>query len=91
MNLAAEWFQETKRRFAVVVDAVMRQREGTEQPAPDRALMISGVTIAGVTAIVAAVSGFGWRETPQSMRGQKMPCANIDNRLLLLSGERAHR
>src|ERR1700731_506197 len=69
INLAAERLEETQRRFAVMVDAIVREREGPEQPAPDGALMISGVAIAGAAAVMACISCFARRETPQSIRG----------------------
>src|SRR6267378_5451352 len=69
INLAAERLEETQRRFAVLVDAVVCECEGSEQPAPDRALMISGVAIAGAAAVMAGISRFARREAPQSMRG----------------------
>src|SRR5260370_20515885 len=45
----------------------------------------------GPSAVIPAVSRFARRETPQSMRGQEAPRANIDNRRLLLGSERADR
>lgn len=69
INLAAERLEETQRRFAVVVDAVVCEREGAQEPAPDGALMISGVAIAGAAAVMAGISWFAGCETPQSMRG----------------------
>src|SRR5260370_8291700 len=44
---SSERREETQRRFAVVVDAIMRECERAEQPAPDGALMICAVPIAG--------------------------------------------
>ena len=68
---------------------VVREREGTEQPAPDGALMIGRVAVAGAAAVMAGISGFARREAAQPVRGQEIPRANIDNRFLLLGSERA--
>src|SRR5207302_4559382 len=91
VNLAAERLEEALCRFAVAVHAIVRERERPEQPAPDGALMISGVAIPGTTAVMAGISGFAGRETPQSMRGHETPRANVDNRLVLLGGQGAYR
>ena len=69
MNLAAKRLKEAQGRVAVVVDAVVCKREGTEQPAPDGALMIDSVTIARTASVMAGVSRLTGRETPQPMRG----------------------
>src|SRR5260370_29310727 len=68
MNLAAERLEETQRRLAVVVDAIVCECERAEQPAPDGALMIGGVAIAGAASVMAGISRFARRETPQSVR-----------------------
>src|SRR5882762_10127760 len=53
--------------------------------------MISCITLAGRAAVMAGISWLARRETPQSVRGQEAPRANIHNRLLLLGRERAYR
>ena len=69
INLAAERLEETQCRFAVMVNTVVCEREGTKQPAPDGALMIGSVAFARAAAVMACISCFARRETPQSVRG----------------------
>src|SRR5260370_272311 len=91
INETTKRLKKAQGRFAIVVNAIVCDSKRAEQPAPDCALMIRSIAITGASAVMAAVSGFARRKTPQSIRGQETPCANIDDFLLLLCGERAHR
>ena len=63
----AKWFQETLRNVAIAIDAEMGQSEGSKQPGPDGALMISGVALANAATAVAFVRWVGTGETAQSV------------------------
>src|SRR5260370_21903704 len=66
INLAAERLEKTQSRFAVVVDAIVRESERPEQPAPDGALMISDVAIASAAPLMACITCLAMRHTTQS-------------------------
>src|SRR6266478_2800013 len=68
VNLMPERLEETQGHFSVLIDTIVREREGPEQPSPDCALMIGRITISGAAAVMAAITRFVRRETPQSMR-----------------------
>src|SRR5260370_42230403 len=67
IDLAAERFEETQRRIAVLIDAIVREREGAGQPSPDPALMIGRITIAGAAAVMAAITTSARPQSPPSM------------------------
>src|SRR6266581_8544203 len=89
IDLTFQGREEPQRSRAVAVNAIVRKSEGAEQPAPYGALMIRGVAIARAATVVPGVARLTRSEAPQSVRGEEIPGANLDNRLLLFERERA--
>src|SRR5262249_3882418 len=81
--------QERERRRAVLVDAEMREGEWTEEPAPDRSLMIGAVAPVGAAGIRALISRIARREAPQSERRVEVAGARVDHAPLAVGVERA--
>src|SRR5215469_5124317 len=52
--------------------------ERANQPRPNRAPMINGVSRTGIALIVWSVAGFGWRERAQTERGEQKNFDSID-------------
>src|SRR5438552_16325933 len=58
-----------ERGGAILVHAVVRQREWTQQPPPNQALMVDGITLtraAGIDASIAALTGRKASQTERS-------------------------
>src|ERR1700722_13261808 len=91
MNLFTEGLEKPPRRAAIPVHTQMREHEWAEQPTPHSTLVIRAVTLSTTPAIMSLVTRFALRQAAQSVRSKKSPGANIDNRFLLLRGERAVR
>src|SRR5579871_4269946 len=84
-------FEETERVGLVLVDAVMREGERTERPAPNGTLVIGGVAIARAAAKVSDVAGFVSSEAAQAEWCKKFGLANVDYGFLLIRRERRAR
>jgi len=84
------WLEELSRSGLVLVDAEMRESEGTEEPTPGCALVIRSITFAGTAEVVRYVAGFARTETTQAYRSEELGAANINDRSLLHGIERAH-
>src|SRR5579864_2929132 len=67
----------------IIVHAEVRQREGSEQPAPNGALVICAVSFDHRAAVAAAISWIIRREAAKAVRGQEMPGAGIHHSALL--------
>src|SRR6266571_5269793 len=85
------WDEKTQRSRGVAVNAIVRKSEGAEQPAPYGALMIRGVAIARAATVVPGIARLTRSEASQSVRGEEIPGADLDNGLLLFERERADR
>src|SRR5262245_15122510 len=83
--------QECARGAAVAVHAGVREREGSEQPAPHGALMVGAVTLALISGAAAAVPGIAWRQTAEAERRHQLARADGDDPSLELERERALR
>jgi hypothetical protein len=90
-NVRAQWLKITKRCGAVVVDTEMREREGSQQPAPNRPLMISGVSGSRVPTVVALIIGFAKCEAPEAVASEQALTAGVHDRFLLLRAKRTDR
>lgn len=86
-----ERFKKGASRGAILVNAIMGESEGTEEPAPDRALMVGGIALAWSAGIGGSVTGFAGSEAAQSVWGQQMGDASVDDGFLLLGEQRADR
>src|ERR1700730_17562444 len=91
MNLFTERLEKTYRRSAIRANTEMRQHQWAEEPTPHGALMIRAVTLSIIATVMSLVAGFALREAAQSVRSNKPPGTNIDNRFLLFRGKRALR
>src|SRR5471032_1386617 len=69
--------QQRVRLPGIGVDSVVRDRERTEQPAPDRALVIDRVAVAWTTGVAASVVGMPWRQAAQAHRREQLTAADI--------------
>jgi len=63
----------------VTVHPVMGYGVGTQQPRPDGALVIAGITLAGVARVAVRVARVGGRKASQPDRSQELPGAHIDD------------
>src|SRR5215831_18281062 len=80
IQMRSKTFKQCQGVSGVAVYPVMRQGIGTEEPRPDGALVIAGIALAGVARVTVRVARVGGRKAPQANRGQKLPCAHIDDR-----------
>jgi hypothetical protein len=55
VNLLSKGLEKAHRGFVVAVNAKMGQHEGSEQPAPDRSLVIDGVALPVASAIMPLI------------------------------------
>ena len=86
---SGERLQEVECCRFVLIDAEMSEGEGTEEPAPDGALMIGGVAVARTATIVRDVSRFVRAETAKAEGSEKFSAADIHDGFLLFGRERA--
>lgn len=75
VNRNSQGFEKAHGFGAVAVDAQVREHERSQQPAPDRALMIGGIAILGSAGVVALVSGLAGGEAAQPIGREQMLCA----------------
>ena len=76
-------FEKTPCHFRILVNAQMGEDKRANKPTPDSSLMIDAVAMLGRSAVVPVVLGDTHGQTPQSVRGQQAPGADIDDRFLL--------
>ena len=57
VDVAKHRFQKGHRRFGVLIDAQVGEREWTEQPAPHRALVVGGVAFFHASGVVPLIAG----------------------------------
>jgi hypothetical protein len=69
----------------VVIHPQVRQHKGPHQPRPHRPLMVSSVTLPLVSAVPSDKAWHFRREAAQSVRGQKVLRAYIDDARCCLS------
>src|SRR6516164_4798179 len=65
----------------------MGERERAKQPSPDRALMVSGVSLTGSAATFAFVARFARSQAAQAMRGEQLLCEDVYDCLSLYRGK----
>ena len=75
----------------IATDTTVGEAKGSKQPAPNRSLMITAVTLQYATAIARMVFGATGRERAQSERGEKLTPADLYDFPLILQRERAVR
>src|SRR5215469_12976744 len=80
VQMRSETFKQCEGVSGVAVDPVMCQGIGTEEPRPHGALVVAGITLAGVARVTVRVARVGGRKASQANRGQKLTCAYIDDR-----------
>src|SRR4030095_5102787 len=78
-----ERLQEREGGGAVFVNAMVRESERSEQPAPDDPLVISGVALATAAGIDTGIARFTRRKAAQSIRSQQVGCAGVNDSCLL--------
>src|SRR5712691_1341825 len=69
--------QERARRLRVAVDLEVSERERTEEPRPDRALVVGAVALALIAAVAALVRWVAGREAPEAVGRDEMPGAGV--------------
>src|SRR5271168_4830283 len=79
------------RKAGIPKHAKVRAGEGSEQPRPHRAHVVGGVAMPRITGVGSNVSGFVRAQAAQSVAGQKIPAAALDNRAHLRRRQRAVR
>src|SRR6516165_5780836 len=80
--------QQSLRCRSVAADATGSEAEGSQQPGPDRPLMIAAIALPNAAAVARPVSGVAGRQRAQSIRGEKVMPADPNNSRLLFQRER---
>lgn len=73
---------------AVAVGAEMRECERSEQPSPNRPLVISSIARALIAAIVALIAGFAGRKTTEAIAREQVLRADVNDGFLLVFQKR---
>ena len=81
-KVVADRLEPSLRRRGVAVNPVMRQRPMPEQPGPDRSLVITAIAVADAAAVLAVILRVVRRQRPQTVRGQQLRAALLEDAAL---------
>src|SRR5271165_723588 len=87
-DLLPERFEKTHRQACVAINTQVRLDERPHEPAPHRALMISGIALPGAAPVAWRVPRFSLSQAPKSVRCDQPASASIYDTLLLCRTKR---